>query len=194
MLDWAITPYHGAPDLTQKYPLDHLRSTWEIVIVVVVVVVIETVMVAASAGGEGSRRGEKREGRRENLITLWRIWVAGYHQGLSWTDLPLARQVYQKPSHHYLSVGKFRKDMGDLVEGFQRITSAKQLLSSCAVFATVTSSSTISPAIVPCLHLSLPHNNSPLSLFLSLSLSLSLSLLRPPLLTNLSFSFTTTQQ
>lgn len=28
-------------------------------------------------------RREKREGRRENLITLWRIWVAGYHQGLS---------------------------------------------------------------------------------------------------------------
>lgn len=65
----------------------------------------------------------------------------GFHQkGVALLDLPPIRQAYEQHSHHYyLSAVEHRKDTRDLVEGFQRITSDEKLLSSCAVFPTVTS-------------------------------------------------------
>lgn len=72
----------------------------------------------------------------------------GCHQiGLAWTDLPLEKGAYEKPSHHYqFSAGEYCEGMRDLVESFQWITSDEKLLSSCAVFTTVTSSITTSTA------------------------------------------------
>lgn len=68
----------------------------------------------------------------------------GFHQKeVALVDLPPTRQGYEKHSHHYyLSAVEHRKETRDLVEGFQRITSDEKLLSSCAVFPTVTSSTT----------------------------------------------------
>lgn len=68
-----------------------------------------------------------------------------YQIGVVSTDLPPARQGYEKPSHdRQFSAGEYRKSTRDLVESFQWITSDEKLLSSCAVFPTVTSSITIS--------------------------------------------------
>jgi hypothetical protein len=94
-------------------------------------------------------RGKKKNYRKERekrLFTLWRSREVGCYQiGLAWTDLPLARQAYEKPSHDcQFSAGEYRKSTRDLVESFQWITSEEKLLSSCAVFPTVTSSITIS--------------------------------------------------
>lgn len=77
-------------------------------------------------------------------------------------DLGQAKEAYEKPSdhdHYHFSGVAIGKDMADLVEGFQWITSDDKLLSSCAVYATVTSS--FSSLFLYNLLLNLQHNTSP---------------------------------
>lgn len=80
----------------------------------------------------------------------------GLHQkGVALVDLPQTRQAHEKNSHHYhvSALEYHHKGLGDLIEVFQRITSEEKLLSSCAVFPTVTSSTsttiTITTTISP---------------------------------------------
>ena len=93
-----------------------------------------------------------------------------YQETAALADLPQAREAYEEvsQSHHYhFSAVEIGEDMGDLVEGFQWITSDEKLLSSCAVFTTVTSTLTrlLSPALPLIFSTTLP-----LSLPLCLSL------------------------
>lgn len=64
-----------APDLTKKYALDHLRSTWGIVISAAAVIVIETGIVAA-AGWKWGGRDEKEIQNDYYLMENLGSWVS----------------------------------------------------------------------------------------------------------------------
>ena len=75
-----------------------------------------------------------------------------YQETTALADLSQAREAYEEVSqtHHYhFLVVEIGEDMGNLVEGFQWITSDEKLLSSCVVFTTVTNTLTrlLSPAL-----------------------------------------------
>lgn len=88
----------------------------------------------------------------EKEITLWRTCEVDYHEDglLSSTDL-------QAQLHHNY---QFHKEEEDLVEGFQRITSADNRLPSCAVFPTATRTTTTTTILRPYLVRTLQHNSS----------------------------------